>query len=138
MTPARMLSDAAVSYRRSSAHELVTWLGDPLRRLLVVIRHPPRQLDETVFEADLRLVAELRACERQIGDAVADIALAITLRILRRDRHADRVGQQVRDVFDPVTLTAADVERAPGDLRGRLFEREPAGLHRVADMDEVA
>jgi hypothetical protein len=73
---------------------------------------------------------------RDVGDAVADVALAEARDDLGRDGDAERACDRLRERGDGRGAAGADVERRVGDVLA--LEGQAEGLDDVGDVDEVA
>jgi len=84
-------------------------LGDAVVGLLLA--HPTEEFGDALLERDARLVAEQRACARDVGDAVADVALAVLADELGFQLAPQPLGQKTRHLADRSGAARADVDR---------------------------
>ena len=119
---------------RPRARQLVAGLRHAVARLLLL--EPASQVHEPFLQAHVRPVAQHLARQRDIGEAVADVAHPVLAGDFRPHvLLAQAARHLLRHGADGVPASAAHVEDAARRLR--RFERQPAGARHVVDADEI-
>src|SRR5213593_204413 len=94
-------------------------------------------MDQTIFQRNSRLVPQFTPNLADIGEAVANITSAVAARDFRLDVFLIQdAGDTLRNFYDRVLISAAHVEDLSNSFAS--FQRQPAYLYDVVDVDEVS
>src|SRR5262249_35423888 len=93
-------------------------------------------MNQTIFQRNSRLVPQFTPNLADIGEAVANITSAVAARDFRLDVFLTQdAGDALRNFYDRVLISAAHVEDLSDSFAS--FQRQPACLYDVVDVDEV-
>src|SRR5438477_10058954 len=122
----------------SSNQPLALELVAGLRDVVVgpLLPRPRHEVLDALGEPHARAEAERAADARDVGHAVANVAFAEPADDLRRQRHAHRPRDRLRERGHRGRAPGAYVERHVDDVRA--LQRQAEGLDDVAHVDEVA
>src|SRR5947208_7626084 len=93
-------------------------------------------MDQTIFQRNSRLVPQFTPNLADMGERVANITSSVAARDFRLDvLLIPDAGDALRSFYDRVLISAAHIEDLSNSFAS--FQRQPACLYDVVDIDEV-